>query len=94
MLNSNPILPSIAIVTSNEKKLKSTQSFFKEKRINIATIIITENTPLELVTQKQYDVFLVELHLAQFDGIEICKFLFHQIELSVVLLKKHHIAFG
>lgn len=86
MLNSNPILPSIAIVTSNEKKLKSTQAFLKEKKINIATIIITENISIELVTQKQYDVFLVELHLAQFDGIEICEIIKTKFEKTSVIL--------
>ncbi len=86
MLKPNHILPSIAIVTSNEKKLKSTQAFLKEKKINIANILITENTPLELVTQKQYDIFLVELHLAQFDGIEICEIIKTKFENTSVLL--------
>ncbi|HEJ0126751.1 TPA: response regulator transcription factor [Klebsiella aerogenes] len=86
MIKSNHILPSITIVTSNEKKLKSIQAFFKEKKIDLTTIIISENTPIELITQKQQDVFLVELHLAQFDGIEVCEIIKTKFENASVLL--------
>ncbi len=86
MIKSNHILPSITIVTSNEKKLKSIQAFFKEKKIDLTTIIISENTPIELITQKQQDIFLVELQLAQFDGIEICEIIKNKFENASVLL--------
>jgi len=86
MIKSNHILPSITIVTSNEKKLKSIQAFFKEKKIDLTTIIISENTPIEHITQKQQDVFLVELQLAQFDGIEICEIIKNKFENASVLL--------
>ncbi|MDT8412066.1 MAG: response regulator transcription factor [Vicingaceae bacterium] len=86
MIKSNHILPSIAIVTSNENKLKSIQAFFREKKIDLTTIIISENTPIELITQKQQDVFLVELQLAQFDGIEICEIIKNKFENTSVLL--------